>query len=120
MIPDFPIPDSGFPNSEFRMAYGNPRIPHHEVVGAAEVVKESFITGPREGVGHWVSNTNSGVGHWASEGGSWLPSVKYWNRDYGQRKEGTTHKKGIEWPTHETSGKRPKEGRKAVAGVHTL
>jgi hypothetical protein len=31
MIPDFPIPDSGFPNSEFRMAYGESRIPHHEI-----------------------------------------------------------------------------------------
>jgi hypothetical protein len=31
MIPDFPIPDSGIPNSEFRMAYGEPRIPHHEI-----------------------------------------------------------------------------------------
>ena len=28
-----PIPDSGIPNSEFRMAYGNPGIPHHEVRG---------------------------------------------------------------------------------------
>jgi hypothetical protein len=33
MIPDFPIPDSGFPNSEFRMAYGESGIPHHEVPG---------------------------------------------------------------------------------------
>ncbi len=33
MIPDFPIPDSGFPNSEFRMAYGSFGIPHHEVLG---------------------------------------------------------------------------------------
>ena len=33
MIPDFPIPDSGIPNSEIRMAYGNPGIPHHEVGG---------------------------------------------------------------------------------------
>ena len=70
MIPDFPIPDSGFPNSEIRMAYGNPGIPHHEIgdPGAAEVVKESFITGPREGVGHRMSNTNSGVGHRVSKG----------------------------------------------------
>ena len=51
MIPDFPIPDSGIPNSEFRMAYGNPGIPHHvlAVRGAAAAVKESFITGPRAG-----------------------------------------------------------------------
>ena len=33
MIPDFPIPDSGIPNSEFRMAYGESGIPHHEVPG---------------------------------------------------------------------------------------
>ena len=33
MIPDFPIPDSGFPNSEFRMAYGGSGIPHHEIAG---------------------------------------------------------------------------------------
>jgi len=33
MIPDFPIPDSGIPNSEFRMAYGKSGIPHHEVGG---------------------------------------------------------------------------------------
>ena len=35
MIPHFPIPDSGIPNSEFRMAYGNPGIPHHETNGSA-------------------------------------------------------------------------------------
>ena len=28
-----PIPDSGIPNSEIRMAYGNPGIPHHEITG---------------------------------------------------------------------------------------
>lgn len=28
-----PIPDSGFPNSEFRMAYARSGIPHHEVPG---------------------------------------------------------------------------------------
>jgi len=33
MIPDFPIPDSGFPNSEIRMAYGESGIPHHEDPG---------------------------------------------------------------------------------------
>ena len=33
MIPNFPIPDSGIPNSEFRMAYGNPGIPHHVLGG---------------------------------------------------------------------------------------
>lgn len=33
MIPDFPIPDSGFPNSEFCMAYARSGIPHHEVGG---------------------------------------------------------------------------------------
>ena len=64
MIPDsrFPIPDSGFPNSEFRMGYGGFGIPHHEV------------RGPRgawagcNGVGHGMSNTNSGVGHGMSDG----------------------------------------------------
>ena len=33
MIPHFPIPDSGIPNSEFRMAYGGSGIPHHEIGG---------------------------------------------------------------------------------------
>jgi hypothetical protein len=33
MIPNFPIPDSGIPNSEFRMAYGESGIPHHEIAG---------------------------------------------------------------------------------------
>jgi len=32
-LSDFPIPDSGFPNSEFRMAYGESGIPHHEIAG---------------------------------------------------------------------------------------
>ena len=71
MIPDFPIPDSGIPNSEIRMAYGNPGIPHHEVTGSAgaAVVKESFTTGPRAGgIGHWMTYTNSGVGHWMTDG----------------------------------------------------
>jgi len=31
MIPDFPIPDFGTPNSEFRMAYARSGIPHHEI-----------------------------------------------------------------------------------------
>ena len=31
MIPKFPIPDSGIPNSEIRMAYAESGIPHHEV-----------------------------------------------------------------------------------------
>ena len=71
MIPNFPIPDSGIPNSEIRMAYGNPGIPNHEVAGprAAAAVKESFTTGPRAGgIGHRMSNTNSGVGHGMSDG----------------------------------------------------
>jgi len=44
--------------------------------GAAEVVKESFITGPREGVGHPMTYANSGVGHSMSWGGAWWASVK--------------------------------------------
>ena len=32
-VPRFPIPDSGIPNSEFRMAYAESGIPHHEVAG---------------------------------------------------------------------------------------
>ena len=69
-FPCTPIPDSGFPNSEIRMAYGNPGIPHHEVAGPrAAVVKESFTTSPRAGgIGHRMSNTNSGVGHGMTDG----------------------------------------------------
>ena len=32
-LSDFPIPDFGIPNSEFRMAYGESGIPHHEIAG---------------------------------------------------------------------------------------
>ena len=90
MIPDFPIPDSGIPNSEFRMAYGESRIPHHEIAGlggAHEGHMRGILDGCN-GVGHGMSNANNGVGHSMSKGGSWSPSVKSWIRDYGQRKEG--------------------------------
>jgi hypothetical protein len=65
MIPDFPIPDSGIPNSEFRMAYGESRIPHHEVrcLGGAHM---GGILDGCNGVGHGMSKANSGVGHWMS------------------------------------------------------
>jgi hypothetical protein len=32
-FPCTPIPDSGIPNSEIRMAYGESGIPHHEIAG---------------------------------------------------------------------------------------
>ena len=89
-FPCTPIPDSGFPNSEFRMAYGEFEIPHHEILGlggAHEGHMRSAGAGDG-GVGHRMSNDNSGVGHSMSWGGTWSSSVKSWIRDYGQRKEG--------------------------------
>ena len=68
MIPNFPIPDSGIPNSEFRMAYGKSGIPHHEVRGprGAHGLRVGAHEPATGGVGHGMSNTNSGVGHWMS------------------------------------------------------
>jgi len=66
MIPDFPIPDSGFPNSEIRMAYGESRIPHHEIAGLGAHMGGHMrgVRGAGDGgVGHGMSNANSGVGH---------------------------------------------------------
>jgi len=34
--------------------------------------------------------------------------------------KGRKHTQGIDWPTRKQSGKRPKEGRKRQAGIHTL
>jgi hypothetical protein len=67
MIPDFPIPDSGIPNSEFRMAYGESRIPHHEVPDPRGA--HGRAGAGDGGVGHGMSNDNSGVGHSMSNGG---------------------------------------------------
>ena len=50
MIPDFPITDSGIPNSEIRMAYGNPGIPHHEIAGRGAGAGRGRA-GPRAGDG---------------------------------------------------------------------
>ena len=65
MIPDFPIPDSGIPNSEFRMAYGESGIPHHEVAGLGAHMGFAWAAHERAtgGVGHGMSNDNSGVRH---------------------------------------------------------
>lgn len=95
MIPDFPIPDSGFPNSEFRMAYGESGIPHHEVLG------------PRGAPGRHMSGILdgcNGVGHSMSWGVSWLPSVKSGTETMGEGR------RGDRWPTHETNGRA--QGRK--------
>ena len=62
----FPIPDSGFPNSEFRMAYGESGIPHHETLGpggAPGRAGRGPRGGRRGGGGPGMSNANSGVGH---------------------------------------------------------
>jgi hypothetical protein len=71
MIPDFPIPDSGFRISEFRMAYGESRIPHHEIAGLGGAHGGHMRSaGAGDGVvGHPMSNDNSGVGHSVSDGG---------------------------------------------------
>ncbi len=74
MIPDFPIPDSGFRISEICMAYGESGIPHHEVAGLGGA-HEGAGAGDG-GVGHGMSNANSGVGHSMSWGGAWRASVK--------------------------------------------
>jgi len=48
-----PVPDSGFPNSEFRMAYGRSGIPHHEILGPR--IAGAAGAGGCNGVGHGVS-----------------------------------------------------------------
>ena len=65
-----PIPDSGFPNSEFRMAYGESGIPHHEVAGLGGAPGRAG-QGPRAGeggIGHGMYNANNGVRHSVSNG----------------------------------------------------
>ena len=74
-FPCTPIPDSGIPNSEFRMAYGESGIPHHEIAGLGGAHMSGILDGCN-GVGHGMSYANSGVGHSMSWGVSWLPSVK--------------------------------------------
>ena len=72
--PCTPIPDSGIPNSEFRMAYGESGIPHHEIAGlggAHEGHMRSAGAGDGGG-GHGMSNANNGVGHSMSWGGGEL------------------------------------------------
>ena len=70
MIPNFPIPDSGIPNSEFRMAYGKSGIPHHEVAGPRGRMggREPGVTGCDMGCRTLEFYVNSGVGHWMSDG----------------------------------------------------
>ena len=72
MIPNFPIPDSGIPNSEFRMAYGKSGIPHHEVAGGSRGAHGRAGAGSAGtgdgGGGHGMSYTNSGVGHSMTDG----------------------------------------------------
>ena len=65
-----PIPDSGIPNSEFRMAYGKSGIPHHEVRGPRGA-HEPGVTGwdigcPGGDPGHLVLNPKLRL--WAKEG----------------------------------------------------
>jgi len=48
-LSDFPIPDSGFPNSEFRMAYARSGIPHHEIA-EPRGAHERHMSGRRGGV----------------------------------------------------------------------
>jgi hypothetical protein len=55
-----PVPDSGFPNSEFRMAYGSSGIPHHEILGPR---------GRARGAGGRILGRCNGVGHGMSGGG---------------------------------------------------
>ena len=78
MIPNFPIPDSGIPNSEFRMAYGKSGIPHHEIgaAGAHGRAHGPGVTGWDTGCRTLEFYVNSGVGHGMSWGGTWLPSDK--------------------------------------------
>ena len=55
-----PIPDSGIPNSEIRMAYGESGIPHHEIAGLGGVHMSGILDGCN-GVGHGMSYANNGV-----------------------------------------------------------
>ena len=71
-----PVSDFGFPNSEFRMAYGGSGIPHHEV-GDRGGGRGARAGGSWRGVTGWDIGcptsgcyVNSGVGHWVSGGGS--------------------------------------------------
>jgi len=64
-----PVSESGFPNSEFRMAYGGFGIPHHKVSDRGDDPETDFGM-----IGHGVTGwdmgcrtefyVNSGVGHW--------------------------------------------------------
>ena len=94
MIPDFPIPDSGIPNSEFRMAYGESGIPHHEVLGPRGA-HEGHMSRATGGVGHGMSNGNKG---WdiRCRGGDPGRLVLNRNRDYGQRKGRGNRSKGTD------------------------
>ena len=114
-IPCTPIPDSGIPNSEIRMAYARSGIPHHEIAGLGGRTWAGWrgVRGAGDGgSGHRMSNANSGVGHSMSDGVSWLPSVKSGSGTMGEgRKEPTLgtdprerHTLGGDWPTRKTSG----------------
>jgi hypothetical protein len=48
-----PVPESRFPNSEFRMAYEGSGIPHHEILGPR--IAGAAGAGRCNGVGHGVS-----------------------------------------------------------------
>ena len=65
-----PIPDSGIPNSEFRMAYAESGIPHHEAGAAGAHMSGTWASrGP--GVTGWdieCRRGDPGAGLWAKEG----------------------------------------------------
>lgn len=123
MIPDFPIPDSGFPNSEFRMAYGESGIPHHETLdprGAHERIR-----GRRGGVGHGMSYlgvlckgcltlecyANSGGRTSDVGGGTWAPYLhRKWPPLNWLQLRFTGSKSGSGWQT----------GRLATAGAWAM
>jgi hypothetical protein len=94
-----PVPDSGFPNSEFRMAYGGSGIPHHVLGdrGSRARRARADVTGWDIGCRTLECYVNSGVGHWMSWGG-WI--LGKWD------KEG---RKGTEW-TPDSGNKKPLGG----------
>jgi hypothetical protein len=52
-----PVSEFRFPNSEFRMGYGDFGIPHHEIAGRGDDPETDFgmIDGGCNGVGHGMS-----------------------------------------------------------------
>jgi len=107
MIPDFPIPDSGIPNSEFRMAYGESEIPHHEIAGLGGAHERHMRSaGGRRGGAD--TGCPMPIAGWDIRCPRGVPGGLMLNPDLGLlAKEGRKkpHTRGIDWPTRKQSGR---------------